>query len=269
MQVGNLEVRFEILRRVRYGGNMRYISLTIVLLISPIAVVSQSGPVTRAGLVKDVVGTIAGSGKKSVEVILNDLNEFRGKVIAVDEDFFILEPKKPKSALKITVISIGNVPNNSTVRRIKYDDVLQIEGEKTTISFVPDPAASPYATWNEVTSIGRGDFVQIHRSSGGRIHGVFYRSTPDALSLIRGNKEIVIPAAEITKVYRVKGDTRSLATKILAGGKIGTEISEDWFPILDPRAMAHPITLAIGAAIGASLYVLSIGKTERLLVYSR
>ncbi len=251
---------------------MRYVLITIslTLLITPLAVMSQtSAAATRTDLLKDTVGTIAGSDKKSVEVILNDLSEYKGKIVAVDEDYFILEPKKPKTWTKVTVISIGNVPNNSTARRIKYSDVLQIEGKNSTISFVPDPAASPYATWSEVTSISRGDFVQVHRSSGGRIHGVLYRSTSDSLSLMRGNKEVIISAAEITKVYRVKGDTRTLATKILTGGTRGAEISEDWFPILDPRAMAHPITLAIGATVGASLYVLSIGKTQRLLVYSR
>ena len=248
---------------------MRYMLLPIVLLFLSVAVTPQtSDQVVRAGIVKDAVGTIAGADKKYAEVILNDLNEYGGKIVAVDEDFFILEPKKPKAQLKIKVVSIGSVPSNMR-RRIKYSDVIQIEGKDVALSFVPDPASSPYSTWHEVSSISRGDFVQIHRSPGGTIHGVLYRSTPNSLSLIRGNKEIVISAAEITKVYRVKGDTRSLATKILSGGKLGAEISEGWLPIGDPRASGHPVAVAMGSVIGASLFVLSIGKTQRLLVYSR
>jgi hypothetical protein len=216
-----------------------------------------------------VVGTIAGTKKKYAEVVLNDLREFRGKIVAVYDDIFILEPKKIKTSVKIKVISIGSVPNNQTHRRIKYSDVLQIEGTNTAISYVPDPAASPYATWDEVSSLVRGDFLQVHRSAGGRIHGVYYRSTPDSVSLMRGNKEVVIPAAEITKVYRVKGDTRSLAAKILTGGTLGAKITEDGLPIWDPRVYRHPIGVVLGPAVGATLFVLSIGKTQRLLVYSR
>ena len=92
---------------------MRYMLMIITMLTGALAVMPQtSAAVIRADLVKDAVGTIAGADKRHVEVILNDLSEYRGKIIAVDEDFFILEPKKPKMSLKIKVVSIGNVPNN-------------------------------------------------------------------------------------------------------------------------------------------------------------
>src|SRR6187549_3224383 len=124
---------------------MRYMLLPIVLLFLSVAVTPQtSDQVVRAGIVKDAVGTIAGADKKYAEVILNDLNEYGGKIVAVDEDFFILEPKKPKTQLKIKVVSIGSVPSNMR-RRIKYSDVIQIEGKDVALSFVPDPASSPYS----------------------------------------------------------------------------------------------------------------------------
>ena len=250
---------------------MRYIWSAMVLLFLPLAVFAQtSDPVMRSGPVKDVVRTIAGTKNKYVEVVLNDLREFRGKIVAVHDDIFILKLKKIKTSVKVKVISIGNVPNNQTRnKRIKYGDVLQIEGKDAAISFVPDPAASPYSTWDGVSSLVRGDFLQVHRSTGGRIHGVYYRSTPDSLSLMKGNNEVVVPAVEITKVYRVKGDTRSLARKILTGGTLGAKITEDGFPIWDPRLYRHPIGVVIGPAVGATLFVLSIGKTQRVLVYSQ
>ena len=248
---------------------MRYMLILTALLIMLPEVRSQtSNPVTRAGLVKDAVGTIAGSDKKYAEVILNDLREFKGRIVAVDDNFFVLEPKK-KRELKITVVVIGKNPTRRPGIMIRYRDVLQISGKHAIVSFVPDPSASPYSTWDEVCSIGRGEFVQVHRSSGNTMHGVLYRTTPDSLSLMRGNKEVVISAAEITKVYRIKGDHGSLATRILTGGTLGAQISEDWLPIGDPRSNAHPIGAAIGAAVGATLFVLSIGKTQRVLVHSK
>ena len=129
--------------------------------------------------------------------------------------------------------------------------------------------AGPYSTWDEVKSIGRGEFVQVHYAGGSRIHGIVFRSSSDSLSVLRGNKEVVVPASEITKVYRVKGDTRSLAKKILDGSSRGAEISEDLLPIGDPRGNAHPIGVGIGAAIGATVYILSNSRTERVLVFSR
>jgi len=250
---------------------MRCIILILsICLTTCLGIAQTSGPVASSGNVKDVVGTIAASDKKDVEVILNDLREIRGKIVAVYDDVFIIEPKKLKTSIKIKVVSIGNVPHNRTYTRIKYGDVLQIEGKNAAMSFVPDPAASPYSTWDGVIgSLVRGDFVQVHRSPGDTIHGVFYRSTPDSLSFMKGNDEVVIPAAEITKVYRVKGDTRGLARKILTGGTLGAKIAEDGFPITDSRARAHPIAVAVGAGVGTTLFLLSIGKTQRVLVYSR
>ncbi|MFL6468951.1 MAG: hypothetical protein ACJ72Z_13415 [Pyrinomonadaceae bacterium] len=253
---------------------MRYIFSLIVLLILPLSALPQTtASVTRSGIVKDVVGTIAGSKKKNVEVILNDLREFRGKIVAVYDDFFVLEPRKIKTSFTIKVISVGSVPNTDTRRHIKYHDVLQIGGKNAAVSFVPDPTASPYSTWDGVNALVTGDFVQLHRSSGGKTHGVYLRSTADSLSLMRGNHEVVIPAAEITKVYHVKGDTRSLAAKILTGGTLGAELKEDGLPIWDAVPSGDPLGIVVGAAVSASVgitfFVLSIGKTQRALIYSK
>jgi hypothetical protein len=248
---------------------MRKLLIFIAFLAAPAGVLAQ--PVDRADeaeIVKQTVGAIAGSDKKHAEVVLNDLREFKGKVIGVYEDHFVLRPKK-KREMKWTVISIGTNPNRNPAIFIKYRDVLQIEGKKAVASFVPNPAASPFATWDQVSEIGRGEFVQVHRVDGKKTYGVFYRSGPDSLSLIQGNKEVIIAASRISKVYRVKGDTRGLATKIITGGTRGADISEDWLPLLDPRSLAHPIAVMIGAGVGITIYLLPIGKTSRVLVFSR
>ena len=241
---------------------MRHALLTTIFLIFPLATSAQtSDAVSRSAAVRDVVGTIATSKKKSVELILNDLREFRGKIVAAYDDAFFLEPKKIKPSGRRTI-------------RIRYSDVLQLVGKDAAISFVPDPAANRYSTWEAVNSLAVGDFLQVHRSPGGTIHGVYYRSTGDSLTLMKGNKEVVVPAADITKVYRVKGDTRRLATKVLTGGDLGRKLDEDgwpiWFPISigDPLIYVLPVAV-LGTAAATTLFVLSIGKTQRVLVYSR
>jgi hypothetical protein len=241
----------------------------IAFLFAPAAVLAQAtDPKAEAEIVRQTVGAIAGSNKRHAEVVLRDLREFEGKIIGVYDDSFVLQPKGDKKR-QWTVISVGTNPNRSPAIHIRYGDVLQVEGKNAVASFVPDPAESPYASWDAVGTIGRGEFVQVYRTGGGRIQGVVYRSGPDSLSLMKGNREVVIPAGEIAKVYRVKGDTRSLATKVLSGGTRGMEITDDWLPLLDPRRMADPIVLMVGAALGTAIYVLPIGKTSRVLVYSR
>ena len=248
---------------------MRMALLFIAILVAPAAGLAQvPDQAEQAEIVKQAVGAVAGSKDEYAEVVMHDLREFKGKVIGVYGDHFVLLPKK-KRKMKWTVISIGTNPNSNPANFIRYRDVLQIEGKSAVASFVPDPAASPYSTWEKVNEIGSGEFVQVHRVDGRKMHGVFYRSGPDSLSLIEGNREVMIAAARISKVFRVKGDTRGLATKIITGGTRGAQISDDLLPIGDPRSLAHPLALAIGAAVGTTIYLLPIGETSRVLVYSK
>ena len=248
---------------------MRGAMILVIVIAAAASAVAQSPDLAdQAEMIRQTVGAIAGSDKTNAEVVLRDLREFKGKVVGVYDDHFVLRPKQ-KRDLKWTVISIGTNPNRNPAILIRYRDVLQIEGKKAVASFVPDPAASPFATWDQVNAIGRGEFVQIHFVDGRKAQGVFYRSDEHTLSLIRGNREVAFHANKVSKVFRVKGDPRSLATKIITGGTRGAEISEDWFPLLDPRSLAHPLATVIGAAVGATIYVLPIGKTSRVLVFSR
>ena len=244
------------------------VALILVLILASAAMAQPQNLNDQAQMIRQTVGAIAGSDKTSVEVVLRDLREFEGKVIGVYDDHFVLRRKKKKD-LKWTVISIGTNPNRNPTIFIRYRDVLQIEGKNAVASFVPDPAATRFATWDQVNAIGRGEFVQIHFVDGKKTQGVYYRSDEHSLSLMRGNREVAFHATQVSKIFRVKGDTRGLATKIITGGTRGAEISEDWFPLLDPRSLAHPLATAIGAAVGATIYVLPFGKTSRVLVYSK
>ena len=245
--------------------------LFIFVLLSPIGVFSQHpNKPAQSDLVKKSVGTIAGSKQRKAEIVLNDLREFKGKIIAVYPDYFVLEPKSDKGVMNVTIpiITIGNVSRSNGIY-IKYTDVLQLKGKGAVLSFVPDPRQSPFSTWDYIGTVDRGEFLQLHLSDGRKVHGVFFRSTTDSLSLLRGNKSVVVPMSDILKVYKVKGDVRSLASKIADGGLQGVRVSEDWLPIGDPRGYANPTALTFGAAVGATLYILSIGRTERVLLFSK
>lgn len=241
----------------------------ILLTLSPVLVLAQT-PVRRAETeaVKNAAGTIAGLRKPKAEVVLRDLREFEGTITGIYNDHFVLVPKEKGGKLSVTIIVIGRPPSRPGVN-IKYSDVLQMEGKGTAVSFVPDPKSSPYGEWGEVAEIGRGEFVQVHRSNGSATQGVLFIVSDDDISLMRGNRVLTIPVAEVSKVYRVVGDTRGLAKKILTGGTRGREISEKIFPILDPAARANPLANVIGAAVGVTIFLLPIGKTARVLVFSR
>jgi hypothetical protein len=241
-----------------------------LLTISPIISFAQlPDRRAQAAAVKDAVGVIAGSGGGKAEVVLRDLREFEGKIVGLYDDHFVIRPKQKGRKPIISVTIIGHPPPGPPPVRIYYRDVLQIEGKQTAVSFVPDPAASPYSSWDEVAALGRGEFLQVHMADGRKIHGVYYPSTADSISLMRGDRETVISSGQVARLYRVVGDTRSLATKIVTGGTRGTQISEELFPIFDPKSIAHPVANVIGAAIGTTIYILPLGKTKRVLVFSR
>ena len=243
---------------------MRRWVIFAILMACPLTSWSQppSDPADRAAVVKSAVGTIAGSEKRSAEIILNDLREFNGNITAVYPDHFVLVPaKKGFPKLEITVISVGSKQPRKVVN-IRYSDVLQVSSKSVAVSFVPDPAASPYSDWGTLASVGRGEYLHLRTIHDKSVVGVFIRSTSDSISLMKGNREVVIPSADVEKIYRIKGDARNLASKILTGGSRSKDI-EPW--LSDATGRLSPTT----AVIGAVVWMLPIGKTSRVLVYSR
>jgi hypothetical protein len=121
---------------------------------------------TEADEIKKAVEMIAADKKPKAEIVLRDLIEIEGKILRVDDDSFVLEPKEKNDRLsiRIKVISIGNYPKKRV--NIKYTDVLQIVGKQATRSFVPDPKLTSYSEWNSLASIGVGALLQVHTMDG-------------------------------------------------------------------------------------------------------
>jgi hypothetical protein len=243
-----------------------------IIALSQLATFGQHATREADGI-KKAVGLIAVAKKPDVEVVTRDLRELKGKIIGVYEDNFVIEVKQPKKR-SITIISIGNVPpNRKPPINIRYRDVLQIEGKGALLSFVPDPKLTRFSEWNAIPTVGVGAMLQVHTKDGKKIHGVFTTRANDRLRLMQGNTQTEIQKEDIVRVYQLAGDLDGLAAKLFGGGRRGAEVAEDILPILDAAARAHPLGLALGAAIGVAtagiMHVLPKGGVKRVLLYAQ
>lgn len=235
------------------------------MLLAPLTLFAQRsiGSLQEAQ-VKAAVGMIAATKRAHAEVILRDLREIEGKVINVYDDSFVIRPKRRKTP-RLGVQRAG-------IYTIRYSDVLQLEGKDVAISFVPDPASSPYAGWDEVKAVGTGEFVQLYLKDGRRAHGVMLKATDDSVSIMSGNKKAELERSNIARVYRVTGDTSTMLSRLTKGGERGAEIADILLPIMDAAARAALPGLALGAGIGVAtvilIYMLPKGGTKRVLVYA-
>lgn len=235
------------------------------MLLAPLTLFAQrSDRSLQEAQVKAAVGIIAATKRAHAEVILRDLREIEGKVINVYDDSFVIRPKRRKTP------SLG--VQRAGIYTIRYSDVLQLEGKDVAISFVPDPASSPYAGWHEVKAVGTGEFVQLYLKDGRRAHGVMLKATDDSVSIMSGNKKAELERSNIARVYRVTGDTSTMLSRLTKGGERGAEIADILLPIMDAAARAALPGLALGAGIGVAtvilIYMLPKGGTKRVLVYA-
>lgn len=245
-----------------------------IAVLSHIGVAGQSDARrSEADTVKKAVGIIAAAKKPNVEIVTRDLRELKGKIIGVYEDTFVVDPKQPKKR-GITIISIGNVPNNRKPPiTIKYRDVIQIEGNGAVLSVVPDPKLTPFSAWDNIPLVGVGAMLQVHTRDGEKRHGVFTTWSDEGITLMQGNTQKEIEKDDIVRIYQLAGDLDGLKSKLFGGGRRGAEVAEEILPIMDAAARAHPLGLALGAAIGvgtaAVMHVLPKGGVKRVLVYAQ
>ena len=219
-------------------------------------------------LVKTAVERIAASPDREIELVTRDLREIKGKVSAVGATAFKLEPIRSKSAL-ITLSTKRRKNQVPPPPLIYFKDVLQLEGDGLTISFVPDPNKVPHGSWAELREIAVGEFLQIHLKDGTKRHGVFRNTDDTSVTVVRGNNTVRLERQDVARLYRVGGDTRGLAAKLAKGGQAGAKVTDAILPINDPRAIANPAALGLGAGIGALLYLLPKRSVKRVLVHSQ
>ena len=243
---------------------MRMTFLLGVFLSSSFIVLAQvDDRDEQARIVKAAIGGIAAKPKAKVEIVTRELRRIEGRIEGVYPDYFVILPKGQKKPL----ITIG-APYRPKRYNIAYRDVLQFEAKALAISFVPNPNRKPFASWDEVSSLGVGVPLQIDLSDGKRAYGALLIGKENSLTLMRGNRQIEISRDRVTRIYRITADNSTIMAKILAGAQTGADITDDILPISDASARANPLAMGIGAAIGALIYILPKG-TKRVLVFAR
>jgi hypothetical protein len=255
---------------------MKYLLyLTLVALLSVgISAQTLSKSDEAAAMKKAVRMIIAAKKKPNVDVVLRDLRELEGKIVAVYDDSFVVKFKE-KHDRGIPIITVGNVPRHrKPPMMIKYGDVLQIRGKDVVLSFVPDPKLTNYSEWNAISTVGVGALLQIHTHDGKKENGVLTTWTDDRIKLMQGNTEIKIARNDIVRVYQLAGDARTMTQKVSdVGRKVGT--IADALLVLVPftiyAALVHPalgIGVAAATAAGIVMYVLPKDGVKRVLLYA-
>lgn len=214
-------------------------------------------------LMKDTIGTIAARKKPKLEIVTRDMRRLEGKLVGIYPDHFVIQPKEKKPLVTIA----GQ--HRTKYYHPKYSDILQLESKGVALSFVPDPNLAPFATMDSVGELGVGIPVEIILNDGTRRYGVFLSDENNSIKVMRGNTQIETSKDRIAKIYMVTGDSSSFMQKIVSGGGKGAEVTDDIFPLLNPRVHADPVIVGIGAAIGALIYILPKREGARVLVYAR
>jgi hypothetical protein len=247
-----------------------FLGTICVIVLTAAAVRSQDLDRSQKALqVKKAVEQIAASKKPEASIVLNSLDERKGKIIEVEPESFKLRVNI-KGTGWMTVVG----PKSRTII-IKYRDVLQIEGKNSLVSFVPNPQRTPYSLWDEIKEVGPGAILQVISKEGKSTYGVFFKLGDDQLSLIRGNKETIISKQEIARVYLVSRAIEGLSSKILGGAENGAKWTDALLPISDPSARANPLGIALGVGVGVGvsaliyLFLPKKRKANRLLVFAQ
>lgn len=114
-------------------------------------------------------------------------------------------------------------------------------------------------SWDPVTSLTKGEKIEVTKKAGGAIQGQLINATPDALSVQTKQGEVTIPRPEIATVGtkpkasntgKIIGTAIGAAGGLAAGAALGTRLANEGQA--DKAAITAAGT-AIGAAIGLGL----------------
>ncbi len=226
--------------------NLFHLAFVPVLVIS--AGAQGDADVTRqAAEVKVAVSRLSVAKRPTLSITLRTLATMEAVLISVSEDSFAVAVKK--------------MPDWSKDRVIHYSHVLAISGPGIAVSFVPDPASTPYGTWADVQGIGQNQNIGIVLASGKDMHGRFGGATETEFTLLGATYDAVleIPRASIVRVFGMNRGRSGVKEYTLKGLKSGSQVGA-------PEAL---VTMPVFAGIGA-LFGLAKQKGESIiLVYSK
>ena len=160
----------------------------------------------RESEVREAVKTLMGPGDK-VTGVRTDLRVFQGKLIRSDDTGFVIKPKK-KSKL--------------SVESVKYSSVLEIDGERVSLSCFPNPNQKPFADWSAVRKLAHGESLDIDLTGNESAFGVLLKTSEADLTLMDGNRTVVVSRDKITRILLARRDTPG-AKRILKGAGKGAQ----------------------------------------------
>jgi len=248
---------------------IRHCASIAVILFASIAVAPQTiTDLSKIEEIKDVVRTLVGGSEKAV-VLLNDLAELDGYVTRRNTDSFEMKTdRKKRRGMKV-----------------RYMDVLAVSSKKASVSFVPDPKASPYGDWSHLGKIPPNALIEVTQRNGETRSGRYRSSAADHLVVahIDKNDEWNIQRHDVAFVHRVKHGWRDISGGALGGAAKGQKVGKgvgqvlggvrgpiSGQPIGDGTGGLMPaIGAGIGAATGAAKGLTSKTEGLKVLVYSQ
>lgn len=126
------------------------------------------------------------------------------------------------------------------------------------------------AGWSALAALSTGEKLIAQLKNGETIEGKFVGVTDSELTLYRGNLRIRLARADISRIYSLRGRSRSSSVLLGAGiggaagagaGAAASASSENG------NGALIPLFSAIGAGLGALICVFAGNRQERVLIY--
>ena len=234
--------------------------LPFILLILFSQVLTTAGQDTvdweaRAGEVRAAVERMVATGDKKVIGVRKDLRVFQGTVIRNNSDEFVIKPKKKSSG--------------RSIESVRYSNVLEIEGDGFVLSYFPDPNQKPFADWAAVRRLQHGDSLDIDLEGNDSAFGVLLKTSAADLTLLDGNRNVVVPRDKIVRVLLARRDMPG-AKRILKGAASGAGAVKPRNSGSSPgAAIVETAIMAGGAIAGAGSAAAKRWPNDRLLIYAK
>ncbi len=240
---------------------MRITILLFFICFASFSGISQSLDISQQiEQVQIAIGSLV-SKRERAEIMLRDLTELEGSVIALTEDTFSLK--------------IKGMNGKQLVARISYQEVLVIKSKTVSISLIPDPTSRLYGSWDDVLKISYNYNLEAILENGQSVVGRIGGITKDKLTLItdKDNEKIELLRDQIVFVYRVRRESDKTGDGLVSGANKGRKTGEVIGEVIGATRAARVFDIALGTLVGAGVGAVSgaAQKQEkfRVLIYSK
>ena len=240
---------------------MRITVLIFLICFAPFSVICQLPDASQQiEQVQIAAGTLVSKGHRA-EIMLRDLTELEGTIVALMEDSFSLRFK--------------GISGKRITAKVAYKDVLVIRSKEVSISFIPDQTLLKYGTWDDILKISYNHNLEVILENGQIVPGRSGEITKDNLTLVENNTntKISILRDQIIYIYLVRDGYRKTADGTVGGVNSGAKIGRKVGEVIGITPSAKVFDTALGTLIGAGIGAISgASKKEiklRVLIYSK